>query len=75
MPRPWSYGRDVCLLQGELLEPPCFDSLEDDHEETEEQEDVTLSQPAAVSVRQETGNQQVSQEQACFKHKKANAVK
>lgn len=75
MPHPWSYGQDVCLLQGELLEPLCFDSLEADHEGTEEQEDGTLSQPAAVSLRQETGNQQVSQEQACFKHQKANAVK
>lgn len=75
MPDPWSYGRDVCLLQGELLEPPCFDSLEADREETEEQEDVILSQPTAVSLRQETENQHVSQEQACFKHKKANAVK
>lgn len=75
MPDPWSYGQDVCLLQGESLEPPCFDSLEADHERTEEQEDGTLSQPAAVSLRQEAGNQQVTQEQACFKHKKANAVK
>lgn len=57
------------------LEPPCFDFLEADHEGTEEQEDGTLSQPAAVSLRQETGNQQVRQEQACFKHQKANAVK
>lgn len=41
MPRPWSYGQDGCLLQGELLEPPCFDSLEADDEGTEEQEDKT----------------------------------
>lgn len=75
MPDPWSYGQDVCLLQGELLGPPCFDSLEADHKGTEEQEDGTLSQPAAVSLKQETGNQQVSQEQACFKYKKADAVK
>lgn len=75
MPRPWSYGQDGCLLQGELLEPPCFDSLEADDEGTEEREDGTLSQPAAVNLRQETGNEQVRQEQACFKHQKANAVK
>lgn len=72
---PIAHGWDVYHLQGELPEPPCFDSPEAAHEETDMKKDATQFQ-SAIGLILETGKWSSLKERLVLnKHKKANGVK